>query len=117
MKIKFQVVFFTLLLLGLAGCNGENPPTKKSAVEKLTSQVEPAVQEVTETTTGAQNLKIDDVIDIPGEEFVEETQEMIPDEQEISEMIPEDGEEVIEMVVDDEENGEDEEVLSDEASK
>lgn len=121
MKLKFQVVFFTLLL-GLAGCNGDDPTTtspavEKPATEKLANQVEPPDHEPTETTED-QDLEIDDIIDIPDEEFVEETPEMSSEEEEIPEMSPEE-EEIPEMNPEegDEVTGEDEEVLSDDDSE
>jgi hypothetical protein len=90
MKLKFQVIFFTLLL-GLAGCdNGdaekttaekpavEKPTVEKPAVEKPAAE-KPANQlDQAESTSDAQ---LDEIINLPEEEFVEETSEMSPPEE------------------------------------
>ncbi|MEN8217712.1 MAG: hypothetical protein ABFS56_15360 [Pseudomonadota bacterium] len=75
MKLKFQVIFFTLLL-GLAGCdNGEaeKPTAEKPAAEKPANQLDQA--------EGISYAQLDEIINIPEDEFVEEISDMSPPEE------------------------------------
>ncbi|KHD07469.1 hypothetical protein PN36_10685 [Candidatus Thiomargarita nelsonii] len=110
MKLKLQLAFITLLL-GLAGCEDEKGTIEKSAIEKpaiekpaIVAIEKPAIEKPAIVQPESNpNVELEDIINLPEEDFVEESPEAPQEIIEKVERLPKD---VGEEVVSDEENEE-----------
>ncbi|OAD20625.1 hypothetical protein THIOM_003663 [Candidatus Thiomargarita nelsonii] len=112
MKLKLQLAFITLLL-GLVGCEGEKGtveklPIEKPAVEKTAAE-KPAIEKPTIEQAESNVEELEEIINLPEEDFVEETPNNVPQDEEIIEIVNDDSlvelpEDVGEEGVSDEEN-------------